>query len=177
MGERIFIIIDGSNFYFKLKDLKLNNLLSFDFSAFIKTLSGNDEIIDVVYYVGRVKTDGSSRSNRLLADQQRLLVHLKQHSVRYCLGYLMKSDGKYHEKGVDVNIAVDILVATYEKTCDRILLISSDIDLLPAIMKARQKGIMVDYIGFLHKPSLALVAKCSHSKLLTKKDISLSTKS
>ena len=96
--QKCIILIDGSNFYFKLKDLKLNNLLSFDFSAFIKTLSGNDEIIDVVYYVGRVKTDGSSRSNRLLADQQRLLVHLKQHSVRYCLGYLMKSDENIMKK-------------------------------------------------------------------------------
>jgi len=51
----------------------------------------------------------------------------------------MKSDGIYHEKGVDVNIAVDILVGVYEDICDRIILVSSDTDLLPAISKAKEK--------------------------------------
>jgi len=40
----------------------------------------------------------------------------------------MKSNSKMHEKGVDVNIAVDILVATYESLSDRIILVSSGYD-------------------------------------------------
>jgi len=32
--KRCVIFIDGSNFYFKLKDLKLHNLLNFDFGKF-----------------------------------------------------------------------------------------------------------------------------------------------
>ena len=83
----------------------------------------------------------------------------------------MKSDGKFHEKGVDVNMAVDMLVATYENLCDRIVLVSSDTDLLPAISKAREKGKIVNYIGFSHKPSVAMVATCSESHLLSKEDI------
>jgi uncharacterized LabA/DUF88 family protein len=170
MGSCI-ILIDGSNFYFKLKDLKLHNLLDFDFSGFAKKLAGESKIVSTTYYVGKIKTDKSEKSKHLQADQQKLFTHLKKHSVSYCLGYLMKSDGKYHEKGVDVNIAVDILVATYEDTCDRILLVSSDTDLLPAINKAREKGKKVDYIGFSHKPSLAMVARCSQYRLLTKEEL------
>ena len=60
----------------------------------------------------------------------------------------MKNDGVYHEKGVDVNIAVDILVGTYEDLCDRIILVSSDTDLIPAVNKARGKGKIVEYVGF-----------------------------
>lgn len=96
---------------------------------------------------------------------------LKKNQVAYSLGYLLKSDGKYHEKGVDVQIAVDLLIATYENKCDRIILISSDTDLIPAIRQAKKKGKSVEYIGFSHKPSLALVANCNISRLLTKEDV------
>jgi len=72
---------------------------------------------------------------------------------------------------IDVNIAVDILVGTYENLCDRIILVSSDTDLLPAIRKAREKGKIVEYVGFSHKPSVAMVARCSESHLLKKQDL------
>ena len=86
-------------------------------------------------------------------------------------GYLLKSDGVYHEKGVDVQIAVDILVASYEDLADRIILISSDTDLAPAIKKAREKKKIIEYIGFSHKPSVAMVSFCSESTLLKKEDL------
>jgi len=53
-----------------------------------------------------------------------LFAHLKKHHIKYSLGYLLKSDSRFHEKGVDVNMAVDMLVATYEKLYDHIVLIS-----------------------------------------------------
>ena len=105
------------------------------------------------------------------ANQQKLFAHLRKHKVKYSLGYLLKSDGKYHEKGVDVNIAVDMLVATYENICDHIILISSDTDLLPAILKAKQKGKTVEYVGFSHQASLAMIANCSEPTLLKVDDI------
>ena len=171
MSKKGVVLIDGSNFYFKLKDLKLNNLLEFDFSGFIKKLAGRNKVVSATYYVGKIRTDGTEKTKKLFDDQQKLLGHLKKHKIRYSLGYLMKSDGKYHEKGVDVAIAVDMLVATYEKLCDRIILVSSDTDLLPAILKTREKGIFIEYIGFSHKASVALVAQCSQSRLLTEEDI------
>lgn len=170
--KKCIILIDGSNFYFKLKDLKLHNLLNFDFSNFANTLSGKkDKVIQATYYVGKIKTDGTERTQKLFNNQRKLLAHLKKHTYTYSLGYLMKTDGKYHEKGVDVNIAVDLLVATYENLCDRLILVSSDTDLLPAVIKAKEKGKTVEYVGFSHKPSVAMVANCSASRLLTKEDI------
>lgn len=169
--RRCIILIDGSNFYFKLKDLKLHNLLNFDFTSFVAKLVDRNKIVRSTYYLGKVRTDGTEHTQKLFNNQRKLFAHLKKHSFRYSLGYLMKSDGKMHEKGVDVNIAVDILVAAYENTCDKIILVSSDTDLLPAIKKAKEKGKIVEYIGFSHKPSLAMIANCSESTLLKKEDL------
>lgn len=169
--ERCIILIDGSNFFFKLKDLHLNNLLSFNFTEFSTSLSRGAKVENATYFVGKVKTDGTEKSKRMQADQQRLLKHLASHHYRYALGYLLKNDGVYHEKGVDVELAVSILVAAYENIADRIILVSSDTDLLPAIKKAQEMGKIVEYIGFSHKPSIALVARCKKSRLLDRADV------
>lgn len=171
VSKRSVILIDGSNFFFKLKDLKLHNLLDFNFSLFSRKLIGKNRLLKAVYYIGKIRTDGTEKTQRLFDNQRKLFAHLKKHKVKYSLGYLLKSDGKYHEKGVDVNMAVDILVNAYEKLSDHIILVSSDTDLLPAIKKAREKGKTVEYIGFSHSPSLAMVANCSESRLLKKDDV------
>jgi len=165
------IIIDGSNFYFKLKGLKLHDLVNFNFSKFAKDMAGKDKIVSATYYIGAVKTDGSSKTARMFASQRKLLANLRRNGFRYSLGYLLKSEGKFHEKGVDVNMAVDILVATYEKLCNRIIIVSSDTDLLPAVKKAREKGKKVEYVGFSYQPSVAMVANCDKSRLLTKEGL------
>lgn len=169
--KRCFILFDGSNFYFKLKDLRLHHLLDFDFSRFNKMLIGNNTLIKSVYYIGKVRTDGTEKIQKLFNNQRRLFAHLKKNKMQYSLGYLLKSGEKLHEKGVDVKMAVDMLVATYENSCDHFILISSDTDLLPAIRKAKEKGKIIEYVGFSHQPSIAMVANCSLSKLLKKEEI------
>lgn len=169
--QRYLILIDGSNFYFKLKDLKLHNLLEFNFEKFAKFLARSGKIVGSRYYVGKVRQDGSVHADKMLADQQKLFASLKLHKFKYVLGYLLKSNKNYHEKGVDVHIAVDMLVAAYENEADRIIIVSSDTDLEPAIVKARQKGAIVEYVGFSHKASVAMVRFCSESTLLKKEDL------
>ena len=116
--ERAIILIDGSNFYFKLRDLKLHQLLTFDFSSFARSLIGKSGLVAATYYVGKVRTDGTEKTQQLFNKQRKLLAHLKKHQYIYSLGYLLKSGGVLHEKGVDVQIAVDLLVAAYENQCD-----------------------------------------------------------
>ncbi len=169
--KRCSVFIDGSNFYFKLKNLRLNNLLNFNFGEFAKFLVRSEKLAGARYYIGRVQQDGTARADKLLADQQKLITTLKHQSFRYELGYLLKSNGAYHEKGVDVHIAVDMLVAAYEDLCDRIILVSSDTDLAPAIKKAQEKGKVVEYIGFSHMPSVAMVRFCKESRLLSRDDL------
>lgn len=169
--QRCYILIDGSNFYYKLKDLGYHDLLNLNFRKFASLLADDHTIIKSRYYVGRIRQTGTKQGEKMLANQQKLFVVLKNHGFSYSLGYLLESDGVFHEKGVDVQIAVDMLVATYENLCDRIILVSSDTDLAPAIRKVQEKGKVVEYVGFSHQPSVAMLSRCVASHILSAKDI------
>ncbi len=86
------------------------------------------------------------------------------------LGHMLKTQG-YHEKGVDMQIAVDILAGAYEDTYDAVLLVSSDTDLIPALERMRTKGKRVEYVGFSHKPSYGLITHSDIRRSLAKEDI------
>lgn len=166
---RNIIFIDGSNFYYKLKDLKLHSKI-FDYRSFCNWLTEGKKY-SCVYYVGAVRQqEGDARSKKLYAKQRAFLASLKKQGVGIELGYIMKSDG-YHEKGVDVKIAVDLLTGAYEDRYDKAFLVSSDTDLIPAIDKVLQKRKIVEYVGFSHLPSYALIKRSSGSRLLHKKDL------
>ena len=163
------LMIDGGNFYHKLRSLHLSHLLDFNYAAFAAFLAEDATLVESRYYIGAIRDTKDTKSQQLHQDQQRLLSNLKRYGFAYSLGYLLKDqNGVYKEKGVDVQMAVDIVRAAYEQTCDRILLISSDTDLIPAIEIARSKGVEIVYVGFKHQQSYALKAKASRYRLLTK---------
>jgi len=167
------VLIDGSNFYFKLKELGISSLLEFNISSFLDSFIVKNYSWQATYYIGRIRNDGSPISEQLFSHQRKLLSRLKQHGIRYSLGYLMKIGNSYHEKGVDVQIAVDLVVNAYERTYSDIFLFSSDTDLIPAIRVAQNKKISIHYCGFAHKPSKALVQTCTSSILFTKDQLVL----
>lgn len=169
--KRCFILIDGSNFYFKLKDFKLHHLIDFNFSLFNKMLAGKNKIIESIYYIGKVRTDGTEKTQILFNNQRKLFSHLGRHKVRYSLGYLLRSDGKFHEKGVDVQIAVDIVRGAIKNEFDICYLISSDTDLLPAIKTAKEENKKIIYVGFENSVSRALMKNCSSYLILKRGEL------
>ena len=168
---RTIILIDGGNFYFKLKELKFRGLLKFDFASFAKFLAGNSKIVQATYYVGAVKVTRSRKARKMHADQQRLLAHLRSCGFNYYLGYLLKTAGGFKEKGVDVKIAADLLLGACQDKYDQAFLVSSDSDLVPAVEGAQELGKIITYVGFKHQPSYALLRSCRRSILLTKEDL------
>ena len=83
----------------------------------------------------------------------------------------MKTGNKFHEKGVDVQIAVDLVAGAFENSFDTAILLSSDSDLVPAIRKARKYNKNVEYVGFANHPTFALQKYASLSRLLLKQDL------
>lgn len=167
--ERVFVIFDGSNFYHRLKEppFKFGNLLEFNFRRFVKFVLKSRRLIKVCYYVGAVRAEeGNSKSFALLRAQHRLFSHLTKDKIDIFRGYILKNGG-YHEKGVDVKMAVDLLVGAYENLWDTAVILSSDTDLLPAIFKAKLLGKRIEYLGFSHRPSRAMINQATRSKLLT----------
>ena len=81
------------------------------------------------------------------------------------------SDGKFHEKGVDVQIAVDMVRGAIKNEYDICYLISSDTDLLPAVQTAKDEKKKIVYVGFENFISRALTKNCSSYLILKKKQI------
>lgn len=171
--KRAMILIDGSNFYFKMKSLSIKHLSKYDYLGLCKELAGDREIVAVGYYVGVVRAQaGDKKGQKMRLAQRNLFNFLHVQGITVHKGYLMKNDGVYHEKGVDVKIATDLLVGAYEDLYDDAIVISSDTDLLPAMQKVKELKKNVEYVGFGHQPALALQTAATRSRLLLIEELS-----
>lgn len=165
--KRVALFIDGSNFYFKMKSLEIKQLKKYDYRGLCEEIAGERKIISIGYYIGVVRalfTD--TKGQKLRRAQIDLFNHLHNQNIVVHKGYLMKNDGVYHEKGVDVKIATDLLVGAYENLYDDAIVISSDTDLLPAMQKVKELKKNIEYVGFGHQPTLALQTVSTRSRLL-----------
>lgn len=82
---------------------------------------------------------------------------------------------RWREKGVDVNIAIDMLDLAYsfksEGKSGIMVLVSSDSDLKPVVERVQSLGTIVEYIGFEHMYSIALLNAANKRILLTEKQV------
>jgi len=169
--ERVIVFLDGSNFYHRLRDSELDfrQLLTFDYKGFAKWLAHGREIVDCIYYVALVRKEvGNIKSEELVKDQQKLFATLQKQDWEIKTGYMMKHDKDYKEKGVDIKLAVDILDMAYQNKYDTAIVVSSDTDLIPGIIRAKELGKKIEYIGFSHRPSFAMQRYANLSRLLSK---------
>lgn len=100
---------------------------------------------------------------------------------------------RWREKGVDVNMAIDMLTLAYQGKVNSLLknpllekiihysaeqnnltdiiVISNDSDLMPAVEKVKDIGINVEYVGFAHTYSIALLNAANKRLLLTEEQL------
>lgn len=113
--NRALVFIDGNNFYYKLKDFvseksEIFKLLDFDYRKFCTNLVKENLLVEIRYYVGDIRRKNGinkDKSEKLYANQQKLLAKLQQQNIPVVLGNLIQHpDKSFHEKGVDVRIAV-----------------------------------------------------------------------
>ena len=172
--KRVAIFIDGSNFFHKLKGLGLVNLTKFNYKGLVDSLVSDGSISYYGYYVGVVRAkEGDARGQVLRRSQQRSFAHLESQGQCFIIkrGTVMENGGVYHEKGVDVGLAVDLLVGAYENNYDKALVVSSDTDLVPAIRKVVALKKEIEYVGFAHLPSLGMQKYATRSRLLILEDL------
>ena len=170
--KKILVQFDGSNFYNKVKKASSDvHLTNYDYAGLVQELT-KEKSSQTIYYVGEIKKyPGNKKSQILYSGQQSLFLHLRKQDIQVKLGYLLMSDGKFHEKGVDVQIAVDIVRGAIKNEYDICYLISSDTDLLPAIQTAKDEKKKIVYVGFENFISRALSKNCSSYIILKKSQI------
>lgn len=180
--EKVAIYIDGGNTYRRLKDVGIPEKSSrFDFSAFVKHLVGERELISKRYYVGVVKNfDNSAKGEQMVKSQQTFLNGLTEQGFEIKFGRIMYDGGAIREKGVDVKLSVDLVVGAVDNIYDTAIVISSDTDLIPAIKYIRKaKKKFVEYIGFGTKngddkrrqPSFGMIKESSVSRIFSQTDL------
>lgn len=176
--KRSFVFIDGSNFYFKLKELtsRLDNrfsLLNFNFRKFCDWLVQPNKLIEIHYYLGAVRRQlNNKKSEKLYANQQRLIAKLQQQKIFVVLGQLIQHpDKSYHEKGVDVRLAVEMIRFARLNKYDQAYLVSSDTDLVPAIEEVQSFSKTVQYVGIPKGQSFGLSIMADDVRLIRPEEI------
>ncbi len=168
---RVAIFIDGGNFYQRIRQSELvPKGTRFNYVKFAEFLSQSREISSKFYYVGIVRNhDKSAKSQKMVQSQQKILSGLENDGYQIKRGKIVY-DNKIREKGVDVQIAIDLVIGAVENTYDVAIVVSSDTDLIPAIKYIQSKGKKVEYVGFAQAPSLGMIKESDYRILLTKQD-------
>lgn len=176
--QRAFVFIDGSNFYHRVKILCEHidpkpRLLEFNYRDFISQLVIPNQLMGARYYVGAIRRKSEDlKSEKLYADQQKLLARLERHGIDRVLGTLIRHpDDTFHEKGVDVRLAVEMIRFARQNRYDVAHLLSSDTDLVAAIEEVHSLGKKVYYIGTAKGQSFGLTKIADDTRLLRLEDI------
>lgn len=194
--KKTFVFIDGSNLYHRIKSItryfaqetgKEFSTSKFNFRGFCKEIVGDNNLLEIHYYIGQIKrpspnSKNNQKAQQLYDDQQRLTRYLQNESIMVRFGKLIKSAGSYHEKGVDVQIAVEMIRFARQDKYDVAYLVSSDTDLVPAVEEVKDLGKEVIYVGIKRIPdktdkkdafglSFGLVKTASDIKIVEKEQI------
>lgn len=169
--ERVAVFIDGGNFYQLLRKNGLPKGRRLRYPALVEFLSRGRQVVVKTYYIGIVRNhDGSDKSQSMVESQQKFLSKLEADGFTIGRGRIVY-DHKIREKGVDVHIALDLVVGAIEDRYDTAILVSSDTDLIPAVKYVLSRGKKVEYVGFSTRSSLGMTAESSQSVLLLPEDI------
>jgi uncharacterized LabA/DUF88 family protein len=136
--ERVAIFIDGSNFYFILKEVRQSP--NIDFEHLVRKITGPQrQLVRVYYYNAPVNREEVPDQ---YARQQRFFAGIR--SLDYFevkLGRLVRRpDAGMVEKGVDVKLAVDMVGFAVKDTYDTAVLISADGDFADAVQYVKDMG-------------------------------------
>lgn len=173
-NERIAIYIDGANTYRALKSINaLDGISKFSYSEFINHISGDRKLVSKRYYIGTVKNyDKTDKGEKMVKSQQKFLEGLRTDGFEIKHGKMMYDTGKIREKGVDVKIAIDLVIGAADDLYDTAIIISSDTDLIPAIKYVKNaKNKKVEYISFGDRLSLGMIKECSTTRTFSEMDI------
>ena len=177
---RATLFIDGNNFYYKLKDVvsaqqEAYRMIDLHYRNFAQALTKQNAPTDIRYYIGAVKRQSGTdreKAEKMYAGQQKLIARLRSHGAQVILGSLIQHpDRSFHEKGVDVRLAVEMIRLAREDQYDVAYLLSSDTDLVPAVEEVHSFNKKVVYVGMPKGQSFGLTKAADYTILLREEDI------
>jgi uncharacterized LabA/DUF88 family protein len=150
--ERVVIFVDGSNFYRCLREEF--GRFDVEFGRLGEFLCAGRRLIRTYYYNAVVRReDGEDRYKA----QQRFFDSLRR--VPYLdlrLGRLERRGNTVVEKGIDVQVATDMLWQAHNNVYDTAVLVSGDADYVPAVEAVKAIGKHVEVAFVTQGRSMAL---------------------
>jgi len=131
--SRASVFIDGSNVYHRLRESGWPT--DVDIADFGRRLAGLRQLVSVFYYnVPPPRTNPPQQ----IARQRRYYARVGAGAgVVFRMGYLQERKvgglSVFEEKGVDIDLAVDMLSGAFEDRYDTAILVSSDGDFKPVV--------------------------------------------
>ncbi len=145
--DRVMIFIDGSNMYHSLKHFF--NRTDLDMGKFCQKLLEKRRLIRIYYYNARV---GQKEEPERYHDQQKFFASIT--AIPYCelrLGRLVYNNwpaSPPYEKGVDIQLATDMITHGFKNNYDVAILIAGDNDYVGALQAVKDNGKHVEVALF-----------------------------
>jgi len=145
--DRVMIFIDGSNLYHSLKNFFKRTDL--DIGKFCNKLLEKRRLIRIYYYNARV---GYKEEPERYKDQQNFFTSVT--AIPYTelrLGRLVYNNwpsAPPYEKGVDIQLATDMITHSFKNNYDVALLVAGDNDYVGAIQAVKDNGKNVEVALF-----------------------------
>jgi len=162
--EKVVIYIDGSNFYFSVKNTFNCRI---DIEKFCKKLVGNNQLVKIKYYIAPVE---QLSNPEMYAKQQSFFDKLRKiENFLIIFGRLekRKQDGKVYfvEKATDVNLTLDLVLDAQKGIFDEAYLISNDGDFSGAVLAAKDFNKKITYVAIGSKKLISYHLKKVASKM------------
>lgn len=191
------VYIDGENIRHRVKDVlaeekiidKTEEAFAFNLSELVRQCSAEKDLA-LAYYTTRVRKPSYEVPKELLDKIERIqianrpwLAQLSNQGIQIIkAGYLHVREsgicahcGKRtmvpQEKGVDVRLATDIVLDTVKNKAKKVIIVSSDSDLLPAIDVAKKAGTKVVYMVFKEQVNRAIRKAADETIYFDRQDI------
>ncbi len=141
--EKVAIFIDGSNLYKGLVS-EVASDYRLDFVRFIELLVAGRKLLRAYYYNAPLPPeDPAAKAHQSFLNYLRRVPYV---SVR--LGRLERRGEGFVEKGVDIQIAVDMLRLAYARAFDVAILVSGDGDFAEVVRVIQDMGMQVENTTF-----------------------------
>lgn len=146
-NDRVMVFIDGSNLFYALKTHAAGRRL--DMGKFAQRLARDGRLMRAYYYA--VRTEENTPFLYAIAEKSRIQV---------VEGRLYETPNGRVEKCVDSQLIVHMLQLSYQNAYDTAILVSGDIDFLPAVHAVQNMGKSVEIAIFRGGSSAELRQVC-----------------
>jgi uncharacterized LabA/DUF88 family protein len=150
--ERVKVFIDNSNMYKCLAELYSSDrrwIKQYDPLFLSKVLTGERKLIGTNFYCTNPPQILLKTKENIYWSQMNYYKRVEElEGVNIFYGNLTENEGKYFEKNLDTQMAVDIVRETYLNIFDTIILVSSDGDFESSVRLAKDMGKRVEVLFF-----------------------------